>query len=430
MTSKLVRTLLVALGCVVGTALVAAPGAAVAQSNPLGPVKITHDRMDDVAIAAGAPVVFTATGSISPHAGESTSWLVFKWDFGDGATAESGTLFGSESIGHLITNVFIVPGVYTVRCTAGHGPENGGRFKFEKSKTLKVTVSCAETALGPKQCGPVAFKPFTGTWSYNGNERDIGTLTLVDGDRGVTGTLFVSQYHIVDGYKSSNWTVDGSGVTFKSGRDDEGQFHRWVSLVADLKPAGGAAATAPKSAKARPPQILLQLRYDEDTNDYRLAYGAIQTATGFTRGAFRLDERLTDRKATICTQLNAGRKKTRPGGLLAFTVAVQNEGPACLPTGRIGLAIEVEGATIIEQSIQHTRLSTAGSDERHLIATLFSLGKGKKADGRAALAFVVQTDDDAGEVKCRVQTIANGADPYADIVVPTERVICVPVEGN
>jgi hypothetical protein len=409
--------------------LVALPGSADAQGSPLGPVKITHDKIGQAAVAAGSPVVFTATGKVAPHEGQEQSWIVFVWDFGDDGTDESGTLFGTTGIQHQSTHVFAAPGVYTVRCTAGHGPDSGGHYKFERTTTLKVTVACSDTAPGPKKCGPVRFAPFTGVWDYSGGESDRGTLTLADDGASVTGTLSYSHREEEDEPSSTSyWVVKGSTLKLGRGPNSEGEPRVWLALVLDLKPASAPLATAPKPAKAAPPRLLMQLTYDKDSQDYRSATGAIDLPEFGSTGGFTLIGRTADKSATICTLVNAGRKKTTPGGLLAFTVAVQNEGPACLPTGRVGLTIEVEGATIVEQSIQPTRVVATGSDARHLLYTLSSLGKGKKADGRAAVAFVVRTNDDAGEVKCRVTATANGLDAYTDVVLPPDRVICVPVE--
>jgi hypothetical protein len=395
--------------------LVAPPESADAASGPIGAVRITHDKIGEASVAAGAPVVFTADGKVTPHEGESTSWLIFQWDFGDGATAESGTLFGGDSIVHEVPNTFVNPGVYVVRCTANHGPFRDGAYKYSRTTTLKVTVACAESNPGPKQCGPAIYAPFTGTWTIG-----HGTLRLVDGASGVSGVL---EYDIDD--VKTTWDV--SGKTKLSKAPETGAAV--LKALVDLRPRGGNAGKAGKPAKPAG-RLALLLPY-EGGYEYReggatLGGGPIGTLT--LSSVLRLAARDAERTATLCAQLKAGRKKTVPGGAVSFVVVIRNQGPACLPRARIATTISIEGGVIQDNFTRPSRVETAGGNDTTLVYGLKSLGKGGKADGFSSVGFVVKVDEDASELKCRVNVADAGGDAFADVELPEDLVICIPVE--
>lgn len=387
-----------------------------ADVNPVRKLVIDFDAGDVPVAQVGVPVTFTSTATFVPNEGGSP-WIVHRWDFGDGATAALPRIDGvvGEPIVSEVQNTFLAPGIYTVRCTAFHGQTEIG-YRFSKSATKKIAVGCFGDDPGTVECGTPRFTPFTGTWQFTFRDADLDeedsiTFDLVQDGDALTGQVTSSGYADIQ---------VGATIT--------GKASSGASLRAKLGFGTPSVAKPPAM-----PTLTMTLK----RTGARTSYGrgdailVIRPELGSERlkdrGTF---ERLTPARSElqlperVCASLSSGKPVIKPGGSVAFVVAIQAVGPGSTDFAKLALVVEVTGGTIETGTLKVNRLVAVTDGPAAFGAILESLGAGRPADSRAAAAFLVRADDGADQVTCRMLV----ANEDAEIVdVPRERKICVAV---
>jgi hypothetical protein len=397
-------------------ALGARPSAA-GDPNPIRALKVEFDQPVRATVAS----TFTARAQVEPNSGGSP-WAVFIWEFGDGTLVDTGRVDGTsgEPVTNVQTHTYPVAGTYTVTCSAYHGYAPIG-YRFEKTTVTRVDVVCEDAAPSTKRCGAVSFATFTGTWEvregFTGGGPVYGTLDLVEAFGRVRGTFD-------DGM--TTWDVGGK-VRLGTYALSSGSFpvvRTKLKMTARTPPAAKDDATHAT--------LEMNLMYGADApSAYR---GGPYTLTGGPRG--RVDGFVVllpstpVPTATVCTQLKAGRARTEPDDFLALVAAVQNEGEANVAGERLVLTIEIEGGTILSDTVKSTRMDQTAGTSRTAAFTLDSLGEGRKGDARASAALVVLVDANASVVKCRLSV--GDLDPhddaqFANANLRPDRVLCVRV---
>lgn len=397
----------------------ARPGDA-ADPNPIRALDVAFAQPVRESVAT----TFTASAAVVPNSGGSP-WVVFVWDFGDGTVVDTGRVDGTagEPVTDVRPHTYAVGGTYTVRCSAYHGYTDLG-YRFSKTTLRQVDVVCADAAPSPKRCGAVAFSTFTGRWDvrdgFTENAPTYATLDLVEAVGRVRGTF-----------------DDGTTVWDAKGKVTVGTHVAADARLPVVRVKLKMKARPGPAAKDDATHATLELTAGYGTNGRHAYRSGPYKLTGGPRGILHgialLSPTTPVPAATLCTQLKAGRARTEPGDFLAFVAAVQNEGEANLAGDRVVMTVEVEGATIVSETVKPTRMTQVGATSRTVTFGLSSLGEGKKGDGRAAAAFVVLVDPNADVVKCRLS--AADLDPhddarFASANLPPDRVLCIPVDRD
>jgi hypothetical protein len=400
-----------------GSAL--APATATADTNPINSFS-ARLRAGGGPPAVGSPVTIDMSAVFRGDDDQDDAWMVFIVNFGGSVVAsprqdgEVGQTFEASA-----THTFDEPGTYAVKCGAYHGSDFFG-YKFSRTKTIYVTVACAGFDPGPKKCEKAAFSPFTGTWAWNAEAEPTdfrGTITLVQ----------------TPGTKSASGTV-----TIRN-EDSDVLFEHPVSGPVEPTRAQSSIGTVDAlrfKAKIRTPEgkktlTFVLITHAQASDAYFASNILIEDTPYFPGGPVNINSLTRDahRTTSICTTLAAGKKKVKAGSLLAVTCALQSEGPVCLPAGAISSVIDVEGGTIVEQSVAAVRCGGNVPSDTELHLSFHALGAGKSsATGRGGVAFAVLVDDDATEVRITFSVARSTTPAAADVTTPPDRVICVAVE--
>lgn len=416
-----------------GVALASAPVAARAASepNPIGKIQLFYDDGPAPVPRAAEPITFTATTGFTPNKGGS-AWLIYVWDFGDGSRVESPRIDGVSGapIVHETRNTYLAAGTYTVRCTAYHGFGLLG-YRFSKTLTRKIQIGCAGSSPGTDKCGAPAYEPFTGTFTLDDEEstpenpvEPFAKLDLQQSGREITGTV--------------EFPVEYTGLETRM--LVRGRVLPGLGLNARLTLSTEGTATKARALSSPTLNLEIQGAKDRDglapyrNGAYTMRWTHEESGNRFDAASTLFQSSPTtpdlSRQTTICASVKAGKKSISPGGGLVFTVRLQSSGPACIPQGRLLLTVRVTGGTIDERTVKVARLTVPDVGEQSMTFSPDSLGAGAPADGRAALVFLVDTDEDADEVECAVGFTdfpQNDIPGAATVVLPADLKICVPV---
>ncbi len=284
----------------------------------------------------------------------------------------------------------------------------------------------------PIVCAPGEFTPWTGAWSVETAldplpDMPDGLLRLTQRGRVVTGHLT---------YTGPRGTADLpiSGTSkFVKGKGGAESFV--LAARVDHKVDGGGTTDLVLVMPLTLATTRAYRRIDVASPKLGLP-GLLETpgdpfqVSGANPYHFDLESRDDDQQATLCTTIRAGARSVKSGKSVTFVCTVVNTGPACVPSDRLVLTIDVTGGTIDAQHVVGVRSPATQVVGERLIVTLGSLGDGRKpADALAGALFFVTADDDATEVKCTATVDDPGAqaDPLVNAQTPPETSACVPV---
>lgn len=366
--------------------------------------------------AVGAVLTFDAQAQFQGNDEQTDPWMVFIFNFGGSIKSvpkqegDNGDTFRGS-----VTHTFDEPGTYAVKIGAYHGNDLFG-YKYSRTKTIYVTVACAGYDPGPKKCEKAAFSPMTGTWlwDYDGFRGEL-TLTQAAGTKTASGNVTVKN--------------ENGDVLFASACAGPVEPTRYTTL------AGPGDALRFK-AKMRTPEgkktlTFILFTHSHATDAYFTGNVLIEGTPYFSEGPVNVGTflRETERQAVLCTTLAAGKKKVKPGSLLAVTCVVQNSGPMSVPAGAVDGFVDVEGGTIVENLIGPVRCAGVVPSDSELQLAFLAMGAGKTTTlARAGVGFAVLVDDDATEVRITFSVAAPYAPNITQVAVPPDRVICVAVE--
>jgi hypothetical protein len=432
------RLALAALFAAVGLGLVPGPDA-------LAGVTISGAGVDVSAgpAVAGTPTTFKATAKFTApskgHGENEDPWVRTRWSFGDGSPVQNGGYGASGKLSDTIQHTFANPGTYTVVVTAGHGQTFLG-FKYFTSKKFKVSVGCPGTDLGAK-CPPGQFTPFTGIWTggvfdpqlpQSGFHDNFAVCTFEQDGEKVIGTL---SYR---GLSGNQVTIDVEGSPtykrFAGGKEalelrgktkvDGEKVEYAIQLKVDT---AAGRASSPNSQAYRRLALLLQPAPDTP----------VGLAKALLAGAFDLDTRLDDLDTDICMTLGASvpvGKTAKPGQSITFVVSVQATGPASIPAERVGVSVQITGATINPEQLASQRMVSGSATGSSAVGLLGALGGGAgQKNARAKFIVTADVDDDASKVECLVHLTPELGGPdvkFGNIRAGPDRKMCIAVDQS
>jgi hypothetical protein len=394
-------------------------------------------------ISAGSPATFKASVKFSPpakgHGENEDPWVSFKWNFGDGTPVQGGGYFSSGKGTDSVQHTFANPGTYTVICVAGHGATFFG-YKYSATKSIKVTVACAGTDPGTV-CRTGTWDAFTGTWTIeNPGQMPADTVvTLTEAGKKVTGTIsFTSAPRgkliqlPVKGTPKFKATVSDGGQRLETlvlnGKAKADGVMWDYGIALDVSPFHGLSNTGTGLVAYR--HIVVGVADLSEVDENGKPLPVLHSV-----GRCGLAARSTGVEATVCCGISSSVRfpnKAKPLQTVTFIVDITNTGLACLPAERIGVDVQLQGATMSEDAIQLERFFAHATTATNFVGVLGPLGDGQgQRNGHALLVIRAKVDASANEVECLVHlTDLSPVDDreFAALTLPPDRKVCLVVD--